>query len=134
VFLLDTNILSELVRKRPDPRVEARFQQAQEETLFTSAVCLEEIRFGCAIIPEGNLRWRRIHAKVLHRVRTLVFDYRAALIAGDLRGQWKTAGTPVGYEDGLIAATARSHGLTLVTRNTRHFDHVTGLKVENWFE
>ena len=134
MFLLDTNVLSELVRKRPHPRVEERFRQAAEETLFTSAICIEEIRFGCAIIPDGSLRWRRIQAKVLCRVQTIVFDHRAALTAGDLRGDWKTAGTPVGYEDGLIAASAKICGLTLVTRNVKHFDHVPGLTVENWFD
>jgi predicted nucleic acid-binding protein len=134
MYLLDTNILSELVRKRPHPKVEQRFRQAGEETLFTSAICIEEIRFGCAIIPDGATRWRRIQAKALHRVKTLVFDYRAAVTAGDLRGEWENSGTPVGYEDGLIAATAKAYGFTLVTRNVKHFDHVASLHVENWFE
>jgi len=134
MVLLDTNILSELVRKRPDPKVEGRFLRAPDEMLFTSAICIEELRYGCAIIPDGGVRWRRIQAKVLRRVKTVVFDHRAALTAGDLRGDWKKLGTPVGYEDGLIAATAKAYGLTLVTRNVRHFDHVNGLKVENWFE
>ena len=56
------------------------------------------------------------------------------LVAGDRRAAWKSHGTPVGYRDGLIAASALAKNLTLVTRNVRHFDHVTGLKIDNWFE
>jgi len=51
-----------------------------------------------------------------------------------MRGEWKIAGTPVGYPDSLIAAATKANNLILVTRNVRHFDHVAGLTVENWFE
>ena len=70
----------------------------------------------------------------MSRLTVLDFDYATAVRAGELRAAWKQAGTPVGYEDGLIAAAALVANLTLVTRNTRHFDHIAGLKVENWFE
>ena len=57
-----------------------------------------------------------------------------AVVAADLRADWHAQGTPVGYRDGLIASTAKDKGLILVTRNVRHFDHVQGLTIENWFE
>jgi tRNA(fMet)-specific endonuclease VapC len=133
MFLLDTNILSEIGKRRSDPLVLARFESTQAGQLFTSALCVEEIRFGCAIVPQGAVRWRRMQARVLDRVQVLTFDQRIALIAGDLRGEWKTSGTPIGYADGLIAATALALGIILVTRNTKHFDHVRGLSLENWF-
>jgi tRNA(fMet)-specific endonuclease VapC len=97
-------------------------------------ICLEEIRFGTRIGPPGNKLWERIESDVLPHVTALPLDLRCALLAGDLRAAWKTAGTPVSYRDGLIAATARDHDLTLVTRNVRHFDHVSGLRIENWFQ
>jgi tRNA(fMet)-specific endonuclease VapC len=133
MYLLDTNILSELMRLRPNPRVEARFESEPAE-LFTSAICLEEIRFGAMIGPPGNRLWERAEADVLLYVTVISFDKSLAVVAGDLRAEWKKQGKPVGYGDGLIAATAKSRNLTLVTRNVRHFDHVSGLKVENWFE
>ena len=68
------------------------------------------------------------------RVTVLAFDEPLAIKAGDLRAEWKQQGTPAGYGDGLIASTAKAKNLILVTRNVRHFDHVSGLKVENWFE
>lgn len=133
MYLLDTNILSELVRRVPDPRVEFRFE-SEPEPLFTSVICLEEIRFGARIGPQGNKLWERIEGDVLPHVIPLVFDRQSALLAGDLRAEWKAAGTPVSYRDGLIAAAAKANGLILVTRNLRHFDHVVGLRLQNWFE
>ena len=69
------------------------------------------------------------------RSRTVMdFDHATAVRAGELRAEWKQNGTPVGFSDGFIAATALVADFILVTRNTRHFDHVHGLTVENWFE
>ncbi len=134
MYLLDTNILSEVIRTRPTPNVANRFETAVSAELFTSVICLEEIRFGTLIGPPGNRLWERTEAKVLNRLELLPIDRRVALLAASLRAEWKTQGTPVGYRDGLIAATAQAHGLVLVTRNIRHFDHMTGLKLENWFD
>ena len=134
MYLLDTNILSEVIRTRPTPSVANRFETAVSAELLTSVICLEEIRFGTLIGPPGNRLWERTEAKVLNRLALLPIDRRVALLAASLRAEWKTHGTPVGYRDGLIAATAQAHGLVLVTRNTRHFDHMTGLKLENWFD
>ena len=132
MYLLDTNILSELVRSRPNPNVEARFE-TETEALFTSVICIEEIRYGAKIAPSNKL-WARTETQIIPRVTALPLDLGVAVAAADLRAEWKIKGTPVGYRDGLIAATARGMGLTLVTRNVRHFDHVLGLNVENWFE
>lgn len=133
MYLLDTNVLSELMRVRPNPHVEARFE-SEPEDLFTSAICIEEIRFGAQIGPPGNKLWERAESDVPPYVTVLALDQALAILAGDLRAEWKARGTPVGYADGLIAATATAQGLTLVTRNVRHFDHVEGLNLANWFE
>ena len=71
---------------------------------------------------------------MLPHLVVLALDQALAIAAGDLRAEWKKQGTPVGYGDGLIAATAKAKNLVLVTRNVRHFGHVPGLKIENWFE
>jgi predicted nucleic acid-binding protein len=133
MYLLDTNVLSELVRLKPNPLVEARFE-AEPEELFTSVICVEEIRYGAKIGPPGNKLWERSQAEVFPRLTILPLDEPLAIAAADLRAEWRVRGTPVGYGGGLIAATAKAKGLILVTRNVRHSDHVTALKVENWFE
>jgi predicted nucleic acid-binding protein len=132
MYLLDTNVLSELIRLRPDPCVESRFE-TEPADLFTSVICLEEIRYGAKIGPPGNKLWERSQAEVFPRLTVLPLDEALAIAAADLRAEWKMKGTPVGYRDGLLAATAKERHLILVTRNVRHFDHVGGLRVENWF-
>jgi predicted nucleic acid-binding protein len=133
MYLLDTNVLGELMRRQPNPQVEARFASEPAE-LFVSAITVEEIRYGASIGPPGSRLWERAEADLFPHVTVLALDESVAVLAGKLRGEWKRSGTPVGYPDGLIAATAKRFGLTLVTRNVRHFDHVAGLAVENWFE
>ena len=132
MYLLDTNVMSEVVRRLPDPVVETRFQ-SETRPLFTSVICLEEIRFGAMSGPPGNRLWERFSRDVLPTVTVLPLDVAIGRLAGDLRAEWKRNGTPVGYRDGLIAATAKALDYILVTRNVRHFDHVQGLTVENWF-
>ena len=133
MYLLDTNVLSELMRLKPNAQVEGRFE-SEQANLFTSAICVEEIRYGAMIGPIGNKLWERAESDVLPYVIVLAFDESLAIEAGDLRAECKKQGKLNGYGDGLIAATAKSMNLTLVTRNVRHFEHVVGLRVENWFE
>jgi predicted nucleic acid-binding protein len=122
VYLLDTNILSEIAKSRPNSSVLARFRATADEQMFTSAVCIEEIHFGIRAGPHSELVRARMATKVLHRVTVLDFDEATAKVAGEMRGEWKLRGAPVGYRDGLIAATAKAHGLTLETRNSKRFD------------
>ena len=133
MYLLDTNVLSELIRRVPSAMVEARFEAASDGELHTSAICIEEIAFGARIAPRGNLIWQRFEARVFPRLTILSFDRHCAVVGGAHRGDWQRQGTPVDYADALIAASALAFGLTLVTRNVQHFDHIPGLKVENWF-
>lgn len=132
MYLLDTNVLSELMRLNPNAHVEERFELERAD-LFTSAICLEEIRYGARIGPPGNKLWERAATDVLPHLKVLALDESIAVAAGDLRAEWKRQGKLAGYGDGLIAATAKAKSLILVTRNVRHFAHVVGLTVKNWF-
>lgn len=134
MYLLDTNILSELLKRDPHPGVTNHFEAAPAGALYTSVICIEEIGFGVRIAPPGNRIWERFEALVLPRVVTLDLDLDSALASGELRAEAYRQGLPSSYADSLIAGAAKAHGLTLVTRNTRHFEHFSGLRVENWFE
>ena len=133
-YLLDTNVLSELVRKRPSERVIERMRAVPPESLLTSSICVMEIRYGAARHPQGQALWERISREVLPRIRVLPLTMAEAEKAGDLIAFLEARGAPIGLEDVLIGATALVNGHTTVTRNVRHFDRIDGLKVESWWE
>lgn len=132
-YLLDTNILSEALKKRPEPRVLEKLRATPPRALATSVVCVAELRYGAARHPQGMRLWDRIAREVLSRIRILPFGEAEAIRAGDLLAALESRGTPIGVEDVLIGATALQEHLTVVTRNTRHFRKIPGLEVESWW-
>jgi tRNA(fMet)-specific endonuclease VapC len=132
-YLLDTNVLSEVIKKRPEPAVLARLREVAPGSVFTSTVCVTELRYGARRRPGTEVLWERIAREVLSRVRVLPFGEREALRAGDLLADLEAAGQPIGIEDVLIGATAIAGSLTVATRNVRHFRRLPGLAVESWW-
>ena len=132
MYLLDTNVLSELLKRAPAEALVRRLREHPPETLFTSVVCVMELRYGVMRRPDRETFWQRVHAEVLSRVQVLGFGEREALAAGELLAHLKRAGRPIGIEDVLIAATAHVHGSTVVTHNTKHFQSLPHVKVEDW--
>ena len=123
-FLLDTNIVSELVRPRPDPRVAQWLDSTDEELLFLSVLTLGEIRKGIATLTDRARKTRLeawLSGNLLARFegRILPIDHAIADRWGQITGSLATQGSPLAVIDGLLAATALHHNLTLVTRNTR---------------
>jgi predicted nucleic acid-binding protein len=133
-YLLDTNILSELLKKRPNPHLIVHLRLKQPDSLFTSCICVMGLRFGTALRSDAEIFWERITEEILSRVTILPIDSREALIAGDLLATFQKAGLIIGMEDILIASTVLSHKCIMVTANTRHFSRVESLAVENWLE
>ncbi len=132
-YLLDTSVLSELVRKKPSRDVVRRLRQLRGSKLTTSSVCVLELRHGTARHPQGGQLWRRLADTVLSRVEILAFGEMEARSAGDLLAALERNGAVIGLEDVLIGVTARIRGLTMVTRNVRHFERIEGLNVESWW-
>jgi predicted nucleic acid-binding protein len=123
-FLLDTNVISELVRPRPDPRVAHWLDSADEELLFLSVLTLGEIRKGITTLTDPARKARLevwLHGNLLPRFesRILPIDQAIAERWGQITGLLAAQGSPLPVIDGLLAATALDHNLTLVTRNTR---------------
>jgi tRNA(fMet)-specific endonuclease VapC len=130
-FLLDTNILSELVR-RPQGRVAERIAREGERSVCTSIVVAAELRFGAA--KAGSKRLARQLDVILSALEILPLEAPADRHYATLRKQLENRGMPIGPNDLLIAAQALAEDCTLVTANERGFSRVPGLKVVNWLE
>ena len=128
-FLLDTNIVSDLIRN-PQGRIAQRIRDVGEENICTSIVVSAELRYGAAKRASPKLT-ARVEA-VLGAIDTLAFDAPADAIYGSIRTQLELAGTPIGGNDLIIAAQAVALDLTVVTDNEQEFLCVDGLRIENW--
>jgi predicted nucleic acid-binding protein len=132
-FLLDSNVLSEWTRLRPDPGVCDWFQENLPEFCIPPVV-LGELQYGVLILPSSR-RQRELRAWIEDVARTIcVIEFNAAdaLVWAQLLARLKRRGTPMPVADSLIAASALSRGLTLVTRNENHFKK-TGVSLLNPF-
>ncbi len=132
-FLLDTNVLSEVIRKRPAASVVDRLRAVPHQALFTSAICVMELRFGAARVPHGASLWERLRREVLPLVTILPVGEAVALRAGETLADLESRRAPIGVADLLIASTALTHGLAVATRNVKHLSRVAGLVVESWW-
>jgi tRNA(fMet)-specific endonuclease VapC len=128
-WMLDTNTLSDLIR---DPRgvLVRRLSETEPDAACTSIVVACELRFGAR--RKGSEVLTQRVKQLLKTLAVLPLDEPADEHYADIRATLERAGTPIGSHDLFIAAHARSRGLTLVTRNTREFERVPDLRVEDW--
>ncbi len=133
MYVLDTNTLSELIKRRPNKGLLQRLHQQSPETLFTASICVMELRYGARLREDHERFWQHIRKDVLSRVQVLGLGPREALIAADLLVHLKRVGRPLGLQDVLIGAIAHSHGYMVVTHNVKHFQLLPDVKVEDWF-
>jgi predicted nucleic acid-binding protein len=132
-YLLDTNVISEIVRPTPDPNVIRWLEDQKESTLFICAVTFGELAKGVAALADGKKKDRLLHwlkTEVTNRFsgRILPFDDSAALLLGEWNGTGTHRGRSYSVLDSQIAAIAARFGCVLVTRNTKDID---GLPVES---
>jgi len=132
MFLLDTNILSELIKKRPNPYLLSRLSSLPVHNLFTSTLCLMELGYGSALRDDFDSFWSKIMGQVVSQVQVIPLGPEEGLIAGDLLARLRKKGQIIGLEDILISATAIAHNLVLISANIKHFSKIDGLIVENW--
>jgi tRNA(fMet)-specific endonuclease VapC len=130
-YLLDTNILSNLIRD-PAGSVAQRIAEKGEDTVCTSIVVACELRFGSEKKQSASLQMRV--EQLLAVLDVLPLDIDTDFHYAEIRVKLEAVGTPIGPNDLLIAAHARSLDLILVSANVREFSCVPGLSVENWLE
>ena len=135
-FLVDTNVFSELAKPKPDPQAAAWLRE-NEPNLYVSTITIGELRRGVERLPDGvrksKLRHWLISICECMKGRVLGFNTSTAHVWGQMKAQWDSAGVVVPTLDSQIAAIAKKHGLTVVTRNTSDYSR-TGVKVMNPFD
>ncbi len=128
-FLLDTNILSDLVRN-PQGSVADRIADVGEAVVCTSIIVAAELRFGAA--KKGSQRLTSQLESILSAIDIQPFEVPADAAYARIRAELEAAGAPIGGNDMLIAAQALAADYIVVTDNEREFRRISGLRVENW--
>ncbi len=134
MYLLDTNILSELIKKRPNPHLLSQLQSKPSHALLTSCICVMELRFGSMVREDFEVFWLKISKEIISRVNVISLGKKEALVAGDILADMRKTGQSIGIEDVLIASSAITNKCVMVTANTRYFSRINNLVVENWLE
>ena len=136
-YLLDTNIVSEFTRERPNKNVIALYE-ARKNICAISATSFQELVYGAEKMPEGKRKnsIKNFIENLKNNIEIIPYDGFAAEICGRLSGQCSAEGKTLPYADTQIAATAIANGMVLVTHNTQDFSQATErsfLRVEDWF-
>ena len=136
MILLDTNVLSELMRPEPAAAVVNWLDQQPEITVWISSITVAEVHLGIQLMPDGRKK-RGLSALAEEMLekdfsqRCLPFDSLAAKMYAQIVSKRQSLGRPISVEDAQIASIALRGGLTLATRNTRDFEGIAGLRVIN---
>jgi len=136
LILLDTNVISELMRPVPEPGVVAWLDAYDELDVWISSITVAEIFLGVALLPDGKRKSAlkevtdEMFLQDFHE-RCLPFDQSAAMKYAEIVAERAQAGRPISVEDAQIAAVAIAGGLTLATRNIKDFAGIEGLKTVN---
>lgn len=138
-YLLDTNIISEMFRPKPNPLVFKKLEE-YEKLCSLPSTAWNELLFGVNIMASGKKR-DYIFSKLVDDIQAnyeiIQYDNHAAWIHADIRSRLKEQGIGIDFQDSQIASIAVSNNMILVTRNIKHFEtiqKVSPLMLENWFE
>ena len=131
MIILDTNVISALMRETPDVKVRAWLDRQPHTSIWTSAITVLEVRFGLQVMPAGRRRTFLLQGfdVLLTQIgnRVVAFDDEAAEQAADLMASRQKKGRSIDLRDTLIAGIVLAHHATLATRNTAHFEDIPGV-------
>ena len=135
MYLLDTDILSNLLKRAPSTILIAKLASVPAEQQFTSSITLGELLYGAYRLGAcAGLLLERLDKTLPPNLPVLAFDEDAARCYGQARAELERKGMPLGDSDLRIGAIALARDFTVVTGNVRHFERIPGLLVENWLE
>lgn len=134
MYLFDTDIVSNILKKRPSAPLLRRLAGLASELQFTSAITVGELVYGAYRSPRTDHFLEKLNSLVWPNVTIIPFDESAARIYGQLRATLERSGTTVSEPDLRIGSITLSRRFILVTGNIRHFARIPGLQFENWLE
>ena len=136
MIILDTNVLSALMRDAPDQSVASWMDRQPQSSIWTNSITILEIQTGLQVMPAGKKRvslsedFERLLDRIEHRIA--VFDEQAARLAAELTGLRQKKGRVGELRDTMIAGIVLSHHASLATRNTARFSDISATVVNPW--
>ena len=134
MYLFDTDIITNIFKKKPSAKLLKKLAKTDRRDQFISTITISEIVYGAWKSDQPRHHLDNLEKILLPAVNILGFDSKAAYVCGNLRARLEKAGTPLALADLEIAAIAIANELTLVSGNLGHFSRIKGLKLENWLE
>lgn len=133
MYLLDSDILINLIRRAPSTMLITKLASVPPEQQFTSSITLGELVYGAyKLQARTDELLQQLEESLLPNLPVLPFDSAAAQHYGEVRAKLERLGMPLGDADLRIGCIALARGFTMVTGNVRHFQRIPGLTVENW--
>lgn len=132
MYLFDTDVITNILKKNPAMSLVKRLDAVPRQHQYISTITVSEIVYGAMKSGRFKFHLQNLEKVLLPAVNIVGFDTKAAYVCGRLRADLEKQGTPLDLADLEIAAIAMAGEFTLVSGNTKHFDRVRGLRVENW--
>ena len=132
LYLFDTDIISNVVKKKPSRYLIERLRVIPTQIQYISTITVGELVYGAFKSDHKEKHLKQLNNKLLPLVQLIPFDNREAFIYGEIRSKLEKRGIPLSDTDLMIASTALANGFVLITGNERHFTRINDLQVENW--
>ncbi len=132
MFLFDTDIITNVLKKRPSKTLLKRLSTVAKHDQYISTITISEIVYGAVKSNRPEYHLNNLETILLPSVNVVGFDSKSAYVCGQLRAELEKKGLPLDLADLEIAAIAIAGEFILVTGNTRHFERIPELRLENW--
>lgn len=129
-YLLDTCVISDFFKKSPS--TVNHFENLSPTQLYISTITVIEIEYGLRLNEEREKKIRPIWKALLQQIKVVPFCNQCAIITANIRAKLKSLGLPIGPYDILIAGTALTHHLIMVTSNLKEFNRISEINIEDW--
>ncbi len=132
MYLFDTDVLTNILKKKPSPFLIRRLGTISPEEQFISTITVAEIVYSAHKSNRPEYHLKNLEEKLLPEVSVLPFDMEGAYLAGRIRAHLETAGNRLAWADIQIAAISIVNNLTLISGNEKHFSRIPRLRIQNW--